>query len=184
VWAVSSGGPTAIAYAARHPERVSRLLLEDTFARIIHTPQDRQKWDAMVTLIRSGWGSDNPAYRQMFTSLFMPDGSEADQRFWNEMQRLSATPEDAAAFTAATDDIDVRDLAPKVRAPTLIIQVRDDQIVPFENGRELAALIPASRLAVINGRDHVYVDGDGELEQLVNAATPFLIQELPPEDRP
>jgi pimeloyl-ACP methyl ester carboxylesterase/class 3 adenylate cyclase len=186
LWAISAGGPAAIAYAARHPERVSRILLEDTYARIIHSAQDRQKWDAMITLIRTGWGSDNPAYRQMFTSLFMPDGSEADQRVWNEMERVSATPEDAAAFTTATNNIDVRNLAPKIRAPTLIIQVRNDQIVPLENGRELASLIPGARLAVIEGRDHVYVDGDGEEEQLVRELRPFLTDELqpPPPPRP
>jgi pimeloyl-ACP methyl ester carboxylesterase len=160
------------------------LLLQDTFARIIRTPADRQKWDAMITLIRTGWGTDNPAYRQMFTSLFMPDGSEADQRVFNEMQRVSSTPEDAAAFASAMLDIDVRALAPKLRAPTLIVQVRDDQIAPFENGRELASLIPGARLVVLKGRDHIFVDGDGEQEQFVRAVTPFLTEELKPAARP
>jgi class 3 adenylate cyclase/pimeloyl-ACP methyl ester carboxylesterase len=178
IWAISMGGPTAIAYAARHPEKVSRLVLYGSYARMIRDVQDRQKWEAMITLIRTGWGSDNSAYRQMFTSLFMPDGTEVDQRLFNEMQRVAATPEDAAAFVSITMDIGVRDLARQVQAPTLVAQVRGDQVVPFDLGRELAALVPGARLVVIEGRDHATVPGDGEREQMAQAVFPFLDEDL------
>jgi class 3 adenylate cyclase len=91
IYAISFGGPTVIAYAARHPEKVSRLVFYGTYARFMHDSQQRQKWEAMITLMRTGWGSDNPTYRQLFTSLFMPDGSEAYQRVFNEMMRVAAT---------------------------------------------------------------------------------------------
>jgi pimeloyl-ACP methyl ester carboxylesterase len=178
IYAISFGGPTVIAYAARHPERISRLVFYGTYARFIHDPQERQKWEAMITLMRTGWGSDNPTYRQLFTSLFMPDGSEADQRVLNEMGRVSATPEDAAGFMSATLNIDVRDLARQIQAPTLVIHTRGDQIVPLETGRELAGLIPGARMVVIEGRDHIPVAGDGELEQLVPAVASFLDEDL------
>ena len=174
IYAISFGGPTVIAYAARHPEKVRRLVFYGTYARFIRDAQERRRWEAMVTLMRTGWGSDNPAYRQMFTSLFMPDGSEVDQRVLNEMGRVAASPENAAAFMTATLDIDVRKLARQIIAPTLVVHVRGDQVVPFDSGRELAALIPGARMAVIEGRDHIPVPGDGEQEQLVQAVFPFL----------
>ncbi len=178
IYAISMGGPTAIAYAARHPEKVSRIVLYGSYARLIRDVQDRQKWEAMITLIRTGWGSDNPAYRQMFTSLFMPDGSEVDQRLFNEMQRVAATPEDAAAFVSMGLDIDVRDLARQIHVPTLVAHVRGDQVVPFDLGRELAALVPGARLVVIEGRDHASVPSDGERKQMAQAVFPFLDEDL------
>jgi pimeloyl-ACP methyl ester carboxylesterase len=178
IYAISFGGPTVIAYAARHPDRIDRLVFYGTYARFIHDPQERQKWEAMITLMRTGWGSDNPTYRQLFTSLFMPDGSEADQRVLNNMTRVAATPEDAAGFMSATLGIDVRDLARKIRSPTLVVHTRGDEIVPLESGRELAAMIPGARMVVIEGRDHIPVPGDGEVEQIVSAVAPFLDEDL------
>jgi class 3 adenylate cyclase/pimeloyl-ACP methyl ester carboxylesterase len=178
IYAISFGGPTVIAYAARQPEKIDRLVFYGTYARFIHDPQERQKWEAMITLMRTGWGSDNPTYRQLFTSLFMPDGSEADQRVLTEMGRVAATPEDAAGFMTATLNIDVRDLARQIRAPTLVVHTRGDQIVPLESGRELAGLIPGARMVVIDGRDHIPVTGDGEVEQIVPAVASFLDEDL------
>jgi pimeloyl-ACP methyl ester carboxylesterase len=178
IFALSFGGPTVIAYAARHPEKINRLVFYGTYARFIHDPQERQKWEAMITLMRTGWGSDNPTYRQLFTSLFMPDGSEADQRVVNEMGRVAATPEDAARFMTATLDVDARDLARKIRAPTLVVHTRGDQVVPLESGRELAGLIPGARMVVIEGRDHILVRGDGEAEQFGPAVSSFLDEDL------
>jgi class 3 adenylate cyclase/pimeloyl-ACP methyl ester carboxylesterase len=178
IYAISFGGPTVIAYAARHPDRIDRLVFYGTYARFIHDPQERQKWEAMITLMRTGWGSDNPTYRQLFTSLFMPDGSEADQRVLNNMTRVAATPEDAAGFMSATLGIDVRDLARKIRSPTLVVHTRGDEIVPLESGRELAAMIPGARMVVIEGRDHIPVPGDGEVEQIVSAVASFLDEDL------
>jgi pimeloyl-ACP methyl ester carboxylesterase len=94
------------------------------------------------------------------------------------MERVAATPEDAAGFMSATLDIDVRDLARKIRAPTLVVHTRGDQIVPLESGRELAAMIPGARMVVIEGRDHIPVPGDGEVEQIVPAVASFLDEDL------
>jgi class 3 adenylate cyclase/pimeloyl-ACP methyl ester carboxylesterase len=187
LYGVSSGGPATIAYAARHPERVTRIILYDTYARSLDpnsesskqlmTPAERQREQA-IALVESGW--NNPAYREMFTSLLMPNGSEIDKRFLNEMVRISETPEDARAFLLAGQDIDVSALAAQIKAPTLIIHVRGDQVIPFAAGADLAALIPGARLIPIEGDDHISVPGDGEGEQIDQAVRPFLDQDLEP----
>jgi pimeloyl-ACP methyl ester carboxylesterase len=105
-------------------------------------------------MIRVGWGEDNPAFRQVFTSLFMPDADPFESRIFNEFQRLSAPPEDAARFVESLIQTDVRDLATRVRTPALVIHLDGDQIVPFESGREIAALIPGARLLSLEGRNH------------------------------
>jgi pimeloyl-ACP methyl ester carboxylesterase len=132
----------------RHPERVSRLVLYGTSAKFLLTAEERQRWEAMVTLVRSGWGSGNPAFRKMFISLLVPDGDEITRRVLDELFRISANSEDAANFLSAAIESDVTALAPQVRAPTLVIHRRGDQVVPFERGRDLAALIPGARFLV------------------------------------
>jgi len=174
IYAISAGGPTAIAYTVRHPERVTRIAFYGSFARIVASAEGRQQWDAMRTLVSTGWGSDNTAYRQLFTSMFMPDGNEVDMRVFNEMQRISANADDAAGFIAEMVDTDVRSLAPNIRVPALVIHRRGDIIVPFERGRELASLIPGARLQPLEGKNHAMLRGEPELEQLVQALEHFL----------
>jgi pimeloyl-ACP methyl ester carboxylesterase len=186
LYGISAGGPATIAYAARHPERVTRVILYDTYAvgsvnlnseagKKLDTPIERQRQQAM-TLVTSGWG--NPAYRDMFTNLLMPNGSEIDKRFFNEMMQIAETPEDAAAFMEAGNHIEVSALAPQIKAPTLIIHVRGDEVVPFVSGTYLASIIPGARLVPIEGIDHIAVPGDGEDEQIDRAVRTFLDQDL------
>jgi pimeloyl-ACP methyl ester carboxylesterase len=177
LYAISAGGPTGITYAVRHPEQVTRLVFYGSFARLINSPEARQQWQTMLALVRTGWGSDNPAYRQFFTSLFMPDGSEVDMRWYNEMQRVSANPADAAGFIEACLDIDVRALAQQIRVPTLVVHRRGDAIVPFELGRELASLIPGARLLPLNGRNHAMLRNEPEVEQFAQALEQFLAED-------
>jgi len=126
----------------------------------------------------SGW--NNPAYRDMFTNLLMPNGSDVEKRFMNEMFQISETPEDVEAFFSAGSKIDVTALASQIKAPTLIIHVRGDEVVPFAAGTDLASLIPGARLVPIEGNDHVVIPGDGESEQILRAVQPFLDQDLEP----
>ncbi|UCD58030.1 MAG: alpha/beta hydrolase, partial [Candidatus Hydrogenedentota bacterium] len=148
---LSQGGPTAITYAVRHPERITHLVLYGSYARPrpgglnLETAEGRAQVEAMLRLMRYGWGSDTPAFRQMFTGLFMPEADSDSLREFNEMQRASTSGETAVALFTAMMDVDVTDLLPKVSAPTLVIHRKGDAIVPFERGRELATTIPGAR---------------------------------------
>ena len=118
----------AIAYAARHPERVSRLILYGGYALgwRKRPGTNIEQHEAMMTLMRVGWSAENPAYRQMFTSQIMPEGTKEQWEAFNEAQRLSTSPESAARYYDATGDFDVTALLPQVTAPTLVMHVRDE----------------------------------------------------------
>jgi pimeloyl-ACP methyl ester carboxylesterase len=178
---VSQGGPVAIAYAARHPERVTRLILYGTYAvgwdrRDFPEDSDLQREErrALVTLTRSGWGRDTPAYRQVFTATFVPDASQEEQRAFNEIQRASTSPENAARFLEEFGRIDVSALVPLVRAPTLLLHARGDLRVPFEAGRSLAARIPNCRFIPLDGRNHILLGREPAWETFVTEVRRFL----------
>jgi len=154
LYGISQGGPTAITYAVRHPKRVSHLILYGSFARFLDTEEGRQQADAMFTLIRQGWGSDVPAFRQLFTSLFIPDADIDAIRAFNELERVSASADNVVGLMTALLDIDVTQLLPQVTVPTLVIHRRGDAVVPFESGRELATGIPGARFLPLDGRNH------------------------------
>jgi class 3 adenylate cyclase len=177
LYGVSQGGATSITYAVRYPERVSHLILQGSFARMgwfIDTEEGQQRFQTALSLIRQGWGTDLPAYRQFFTSLFMPDADAEAIRQFNEMQRISASPENAAAVLSAMRDTDVSELLSHVRAPTLVVHCRGDAIVPFESGRELAAGIPGARFLPLDGRNHVILPHEPAAEVLAEAVEEFL----------
>jgi len=156
---VSHGGPVAIAYAARHPERVSHLVLYGTHARgrlrRDPSPREREEAEALVSLIRIGWGQANPAFRHVFTRLFVPDATPEQMDWFDELQRKSTSPENAVRIRQARHEYDVTQLAPRVSAPTLVMHARDDALVPFAEGRLLATLIPTASFVPLEGRNHI-----------------------------
>jgi pimeloyl-ACP methyl ester carboxylesterase len=115
----------------------------------------------------------------MWVSVMMPDGTEVDKRVFRYLQFNSSTAEDFEAFEMADDKIDVRPIAPQVRVPTLVMHVRDDQLMPLEFGSELATLIPGARFVIVEGRDRAMVRGDGEMAQIQGAIVPFFDADLP-----
>ena len=156
---ISQGGPVAIAYAARHPERVSHLVIYGSYAqgrRARATSEaDVRLHELQVELARHGWGIDDPAFRQVFTAQFMPQGTRELWDAFNELQRQTTSPENAAHVLKITGTIDVVHLAPLVRAPTLVLHARDDHRPPFEQGRLLASLIPDSRFVALDSSNHI-----------------------------
>jgi pimeloyl-ACP methyl ester carboxylesterase/DNA-binding CsgD family transcriptional regulator len=168
---ISQGGPIAIAYAVRHPERVSHLILYGTYARgrLKRQPTASQIEEArtLINLIRIGWGRDNPAFRQFFTSLFISDGSLEQLHMYNELQRVSTSPENAARLAQEFHMIDVTELAPRVTAPTIVMHRQGDLVVPFEEGRLLAGMIPNARFVQLEGRNHLLLGGEPALEQFM-----------------
>lgn len=169
----SQGGPTAVAYAVRHPERVNKLVLYGSYARGRLRRQSegaKRELEAMLALIAVGWGQDNPAFRRVFTTLFVPDATPEQERWFDELQRLSTSPEMAVRIRRSRDKIDISELAPKVRAPTLVLHARDDAAVPFDEGRLLATLIPGARFVPLEGRNHILLASE--------PAWPRFLQEL------
>jgi len=177
LYGLSQGGPTSIAYAVRHPKRVSHLILYGSFARtswLVDTEEGRQQTEAMFTLVRRGWGSDVPAFRQLFTGLFMPDADIDAIRAFNELQRVSASADNVVDLMTAVLDIDVRPLVPQVTVPTLVIHRRGDTIIPFESGRQLATGIPGARFLPLDGRNHFILPNEAVGAVMVKAIYEFL----------
>jgi class 3 adenylate cyclase/pimeloyl-ACP methyl ester carboxylesterase len=161
---LSQGGAISIAYAVRHPERVSHLIIVGGFARgrlvRAKTDAEREKIKAMETLIRFGWGEDNPAFRQMFASQLMPDATKEQLDWFNEMQRRTASPECAARYFATVSNLDVTALLPKVTAPTLVLHCREEAAQPIEYGREIAAGIPNAKFIAFPSPNHILLEQD------------------------
>jgi pimeloyl-ACP methyl ester carboxylesterase/DNA-binding CsgD family transcriptional regulator len=159
---MSQGGAVAIAYAVRHPDKVSHLVLPGAYARgalqRATSDVERLEADTLVNLIRLGWGRDNAAFRQVFTNQFIPGGTPAQHQWWNELERLTASPENAARTLDAFHRVDVTDLARQLRVPTLVLHARGDARVPFDEGLRLAALIPGARFVPLDSDNHVLLD--------------------------
>lgn len=175
----SQGCATSIAYVVRNPERVSALVLYGGYSRgpkRVGSEAEAEQADAYVTMIRHGWGQDNPSFRQLFTSAFMPDATPDQVNWFNELQRISAAPEVAARIQTANNNIDVSELLPQVHVPTLVLHVRDDGIVPFEAGRRLAASIPNARFVSLEGRNHLMLEDEPAWTRFVSEVQNFLNQ--------
>jgi class 3 adenylate cyclase/pimeloyl-ACP methyl ester carboxylesterase len=178
LFGMSQGCAVSVAYAVRHPDRVSKLVLYGGFAVGGHkrSPEERERRDAMETLIRLGWGSDDPSFRQLFTFRFIPDATKDEVASWNELQRRTASPECAARYFHAVGDLDVRELLPQVRAPTLVMHVRDDLMCPVEAGRAMAAEIPGARFVEFPGRNHLLRDREPACERFFEELRLFLAE--------
>ena len=180
LFGASQGGAIVIAYAARHPDRVSRLVIHGGYARGVlkrnPTPEQLAEAKVLVDLVRLGWGRENPAYRQVFTSLMIPDSAPEEAASFNELERTSTSPEGAARLVAAFGPIDVTSVAPLVRCPTLVTHVRDDARVPFEEGRLIASLIPGARFVPLDGRNHVLLERQPAFRHLFAEMHGFLAQ--------
>jgi class 3 adenylate cyclase/pimeloyl-ACP methyl ester carboxylesterase len=161
---ISQGCAVSIAYAVRHPERVTRLVLFGGYpvgwAKRAQSAAEQEQGAAMLTLVRLGWGQENPAFRQIFTSQFIPGGTKEQADWFNELQRLSTSPEDAARNLIANGDVDVSALLGQVSVPTLVMHARDDARVPFDQGRRLAAGIPGARFVSLPSRNHLILEDE------------------------
>jgi class 3 adenylate cyclase/pimeloyl-ACP methyl ester carboxylesterase len=156
---VSQGCAISIAYAVRHPERVSHLILYGGFALGggKRSPEEREKRKAMGTLMRLGWGMDDPAFRQMFTSQFIPEATKEQADWFNDLQRKTTSPECAVRNFDAAGNLDVRELLPQVQVQTLVMHVRGDLMAPIDAGRQIAAGIPHARFVALPGRNHLFL---------------------------
>jgi len=175
---ISQGCAVSIAYAARHPERVSHLVLYGGYALggRKRSPGEEAKRNAMAALMRVAWGADDAGFRQLFTSQFLPGGTKEQFDAFNELQRRTTSAECAARYFDVVGDIDVVNLLSKVTAPTLVMHVRDDLIVPFEAGRAMAQGIPGAKFVPLDGRNHLFLEEDPATEQFFIELYRFLGQ--------
>jgi pimeloyl-ACP methyl ester carboxylesterase len=128
----------------------------------------------MVTLVRLGWGQENPAFRQLFTSQFIPGGSKEQADWFNELQRISTSPEDAVRNLIANGDTDVNSLLAQVSVPTLVMHSRDDARVPFDQGRRLAAGIPGARFVSLASPNHLILEDEPAFPRFLQEIRAFL----------
>lgn len=175
---LSQGAAVAVSYASRHPERLTHLIIYGGFARgLLHgenPEKQRQKLELNRALVREGWGSDQDSYREFFTSQFIPDGNIDHHRWLNDVQRIAATPEMAERILCMNADINVVDLLPNIRVPTLVLHSRGDQRVPFSLGQEIAAGIPGAKFVSLESRNHIILADEPANRQLFDAIALFL----------
>jgi DNA-binding SARP family transcriptional activator/pimeloyl-ACP methyl ester carboxylesterase len=174
---ISQGASVAIAYAVRHPARVRRILIWGGYASgwmVRADPEEVARREPMLALTRQGWALDNPAFRQMFTSLYVPEGTLEHYLWFNELQRVTTSPENAEALQRVFATIDVRDLLPRVTTPTLVAHSTRDGAIPFEAGRAIAARIPGARFAAIESSNHILLEHEPGWAKFANLALEFL----------
>lgn len=178
---ISQGAAVAIAYAVRHPERVSHLVLHGGYARgrLVRgaTPEQRDEAETMARLAELGWGKADPSFRQFFTTQFIPGGTPEQHQWFNEMERISTSPENAARFMRAFNTIDVTPLLPQVRCPTLVLHSQHDVRVPFAEGRLIASGIDGAEFVPVASGNHLLLEGEPGWAQWLDAVRGFLPSE-------
>jgi class 3 adenylate cyclase/pimeloyl-ACP methyl ester carboxylesterase len=173
----SQGAAIAAAFAARNPDRVKKLVLCGGYARgrrMRGSVGQIAESDAFITMIREGWGKELDAYVRMFGAFFMPDANSEQLSGFTNLQRRATPPENAASIQLAIDSIDISSELSNVKAPTLVLHLREDARAPFEEGRRMAAGIPNARFIPLEGRNHVMLSGDPSLERFLNEVSRFL----------
>jgi pimeloyl-ACP methyl ester carboxylesterase len=178
---ISQGCAVAITYAARHPERVSRLVLyggyaEGPIART-RTARERETAEMVMQQLPLGWGQDNPAFRMFFAARFLPEGTPEQLRWFCELQRIATSPAIAVRLLSTVAHIDVTEVARRVRAPALVLHATGDGVVPFEQGRLLAALLPEARLVSLESRNHILLEGEPAWPRFTDEVRRFLADE-------
>lgn len=174
---MSAGGAIAVAYAAKHPERVTRLVFYGAYARgRFHRSEDPEalrEAELLLGMIRTGWGRTNAAFRRAFTMRFLPEGTAEQLAWFDELQRVTTSRENAARFAEGFFDLDVTALARQLTVPTLVLHARDDAMVGFEGGRELATLVPGSQFVPLASRNHILLEHEPAWERFLRELDAF-----------
>lgn len=173
---ISQGGAAAIAYAVKHPERVSHLILFGAYAQGVSRRGDRdaeKRHQAIRELTRQGWSRDNPVYRQLFTSRFIPRASPEQIQWFNELCRRTTTAENAARLLEARRGVDVVELLPRVSVPTLVLHARYDELVPISQGQLLASAIPNAQFVELDSCNHILLESEPAWQRFEEAVLAF-----------
>jgi pimeloyl-ACP methyl ester carboxylesterase/DNA-binding CsgD family transcriptional regulator len=175
---ISQGAPLAIAYAVKHPDRVTHLVLHGGYARgrLVRAsrPEQAEEAEMMCRLAEIGWGKADPSFRQFFTTQFIPGGTPEQHQWFNELERLSTSPANAARFMRVFNTIDVTALLPQVRCPTLVLHSQHDVRVPFAEGRLIASGIPGAQFVSLDSGNHLLLEHEPAWQRALDAIHAFL----------
>jgi pimeloyl-ACP methyl ester carboxylesterase/DNA-binding winged helix-turn-helix (wHTH) protein len=176
---ISSGGAIAMTYAVLHPERIKHLVLYGSYTRGAMarstTAEEREDAKTRIKAIQVGWGQENPAFRQLYTSLWMPDATPEQAQAFNEQMRQSTTPSNASKLMEMAFDLDLRDTAKRIRCDTVVLHGRDDAVSPFEEGRLLAGLISGARFVPLESRNHLLLENEPAFSRVAQEIEGLLV---------
>ena len=173
---ISQGAAACIAYAVRHPERVSGMVLYGGYAQGYYhrgNPDAVREYKVIIDACRVGWGKDNPSFRQLFTSRFIPEGTAEQLAWFNELCRKTTTGDIAADLLEQRARLNVTDLLEQVRVPTLVIHAREDAVVAFSAGRFLASRIPGAQFVELQSKNHVLLEDEPAWPRFKEAVLEF-----------
>ena len=186
---LSQGAALSIEYMARNPGRVTHFVVCGGFARgraRRDSAASAEENDTLAAMIRVGWGKSNAAFRRSFTMMFLPEGTAEQIEWFDDLQRVSASPETASRIFAARGALDVTARAPGLDVPTLVMHAREDAVVPFAEGRLIASLIPDARFVPLEGRNHVLLETEPAWGEFLASIDEFLgsspVPAAPPDD--
>lgn len=174
---ISQGAASCIEYAARHPERVSHLVLFGGYPagwRFGATDRETREREAVMVLTETGWGRSDPTYRRLFSQTFMPEATPEELNWFDEFQRRTTSPENAVRFLEAFSRIDVRDRLAQIAVPTLVLHSRNDRRIPVETARALAAHIPGAEFLSLESSNHLLIGREPAASVFLAAVRDFL----------
>lgn len=184
---MSQGASIAIDYAVRHPERVTHLVLHGAYALGRNkrgSAEEMDKANVFLSMMRHGWGDEHSAFMRAFASVFIPNGTSEQIKWYADLQRMTTTADNALRIRNACDDIDVVDLLPRVSVPTLVLHSRHDNVVPLEQGRLLATTIPNARFVTLESGNHVPLPGEPAWAKFLSEVEAFLSDRTPAAQAP
>jgi len=174
------GGPIAIEYAVRHPERVSHLVLYATYAqgrlRRTHSPEEVVKARVLTDITRLGWGKEDHDFVHVWASRFQPGGTSEHLCSWSDQMRAATSADTAVRLFEIAWHTDVREAARKIKCPVLIVHPERDVVAPIQQGRLLAKLIPDCRFVQLDSENHMPLAGEPAWSQLVAQVRDFLAE--------
>ena len=177
LFGASQGAVASIAYATQHPDRVSHLVLHGAYVRgrrRRNNPEAEAQSEALATLIRQSWAAKNPAFRQMITSMFMPESSPEEAKWFNDFQMMSSTAENMCKVRDFYDDVDISDMLEKVCTPTLVIHCSDDVISPITEGKFIASRIKKSEFVLLKSNNHMIFENEADFPHFLSSIRRFI----------
>jgi pimeloyl-ACP methyl ester carboxylesterase len=175
----SQGAAIAFRYAARHPDRVSKIIVHGAYVLGRNrrgSPNDVEESKMMISMMRRGWGDEHSAFMRAFVTLFLPNGKPEQIKAYADLQRVATSPDNAVKIRTVIDETDIRDILPRVRTPTVVFHSRHDNVVPFEQGRLVAASIPNARFVPLETGNHVLLTDEPAFARFIIGIGDFLAE--------